>query len=72
MFFAEFFSFLFDNTSVCYLVFDFEFFGFVFNFIFFGFVFDFDLVEGKKKTLKNFKLKKKPIAAFQKCSCRRL
>ena len=51
-FFAEFFSFLFDNTSVCYLVFDFEFFGFVFNFIFFGFVFDFDLVEGKKKTPK--------------------
>ena len=52
MFFAEFFSFLFDNISVCYLVFDFEFFGFVFNFIFFGFVFDFDLVEGKKKTPK--------------------
>ena len=43
MFFAEFFSFLFDNTSVCYLMFDFE---------FFGFVFDFDLVEGKKKNPK--------------------
>ena len=33
-----------------YVVFDFEFFGFVFDFEFFGIVFNFELFRGKKKT----------------------
>ena len=33
-----------------YVVFDFEFFGFVFDFEFFGIVFNFEFFRGKKKT----------------------
>ena len=44
--------------SVClyceYVMFDFEFFGFVFNFEFSGFVFDFAFARGKKKNTENF------------------
>ena len=64
-----------------YVVFDFEFFGFVFDFEFSWIVFNFEFFfrsnfeffQGKKKTQNFFFLfKKKPIAAFLKCSYRRL